>query len=313
MSGSLEWNIVDDSLRFTPGEYLGKEKFKEVCAQGFKWWLKHGFFWGKWSPQKVDYIQQEFGLAPVDILDADDPEARADKHRRYADNAQARADAAHAKVERIVDMIPLGQPILVGHHSERRARRDAERIGDGMRKAIDEANKAEYYRRRAESALKYAEYRERPDVIYRRIHGPNGLAKQLRDWLRNLDAAEQRGDEHLAEHYHRWVEHLEAVIAFQTELYKQSGGIAVEKTDKPALEVGGAVKIRWGWEEIIKVNRKTVKTAPTMWPWPNTRDMDEIQDIKSREEWQAAKAAYAERERDNAERADAGGGRGPAE
>nr|WP_130953837.1 DUF3560 domain-containing protein [Klebsiella pneumoniae] len=31
---------------------------------------------------------------------------------------------------------PLGQPILVGHHSERRARRHAQKIENGMKRAV---------------------------------------------------------------------------------------------------------------------------------------------------------------------------------
>ena len=36
----------------------------------------------------------------------------------------------------IADNIPFGQPILVGHDSECRARKDAQRIEDGMRRAV---------------------------------------------------------------------------------------------------------------------------------------------------------------------------------
>lgn len=54
--------------------------------------------------------------------------------------ALADAQAAFNRVDAITDMIPLGQPILVGHHSEARHRRDMDRVHDGMRKGID-ANK----------------------------------------------------------------------------------------------------------------------------------------------------------------------------
>jgi hypothetical protein len=39
---------------------------------------------------------------------------------------------------------------LVGHHSERHARRDVERIHNGMRKAVDEQKKAEHHEEKAE-------------------------------------------------------------------------------------------------------------------------------------------------------------------
>ncbi len=66
-------------------------------------------------------------------------------------------------------MIPPGQPILVGHHSERRARRDAQRIENGMKRAVMLFERAEYWEERARSALLHAKYKERPDVRWRRI------------------------------------------------------------------------------------------------------------------------------------------------
>ncbi|MEE6304518.1 DUF3560 domain-containing protein, partial [Escherichia coli] len=72
-------------------------------------------------------------------------------------------------MERLAAMIPPGQPILVGHHSERRARRDAQRIENGMKRAVMLFERAEYWEERARSALLHAKYKERPDVRWRRI------------------------------------------------------------------------------------------------------------------------------------------------
>jgi len=46
--------------------------------------------------------------------------------------------------------IPLGQPILIGHHSERRHRNAIKRYDNQVRKNIENAEKAEYYQKRAE-------------------------------------------------------------------------------------------------------------------------------------------------------------------
>ncbi|EOY3862789.1 DUF3560 domain-containing protein, partial [Escherichia coli] len=73
------------------------------------------------------------------------------------------------EVKRLAAMIPPGQPILVGHHSERRARRDAQRIENGMKRAVMLFERAEYWEERARSALLHAKYKERPDVRWRRI------------------------------------------------------------------------------------------------------------------------------------------------
>jgi len=48
-------------------------------------------------------------------------------------------------MHRIMDNIPLGQPILVGHHSETHARRDANRIDSSMRRGVEESEKAKHH------------------------------------------------------------------------------------------------------------------------------------------------------------------------
>lgn len=94
--------------------------------------------------------------------------ARAEKLRDWSEGNAAKSDARYAGAKQISDGIPFGQPILIGHHSERRHRRDAARIQDGMRAAIDLDDKA---RRQASSAAEIeaqargAIYDDDPDAI----------------------------------------------------------------------------------------------------------------------------------------------------
>jgi hypothetical protein len=70
-------------------------------------------------------------------------ERKAEKRRDWAGSAAAKSDAAHDRVNAIADGIPFGQPILVGHHSERHARRDQARMESGMSAAIELGRKAD--------------------------------------------------------------------------------------------------------------------------------------------------------------------------
>lgn len=78
--------------------------------------------------------------------------ARIERMRARADNLRnestRRLDTAH----RIGDAIPMGQPILVGHHSEGRHRRDIARIDTNMRKGIEASKEADALDRRADHA-----------------------------------------------------------------------------------------------------------------------------------------------------------------
>lgn len=69
-------------------------------------------------------------------------ERRAERLREWAEKREAKSAQAFAGVRRIADGIPLGQPILVGHHSERRHRRDIARIDSGMRRGVEHEQKA---------------------------------------------------------------------------------------------------------------------------------------------------------------------------
>ncbi|MUK41524.1 DUF3560 domain-containing protein [Aliivibrio fischeri] len=68
-----------------------------------------------------------------------------------AEKAAKQSDTFYKASKDRASMIPFGQPILVGHHSEKRARKDAERIFNDMGKSVAASKKAEYLANRAQS------------------------------------------------------------------------------------------------------------------------------------------------------------------
>src|SRR3546814_14142517 len=83
-------------------------------------------------------------------------EARRERLLAAADKAEARADQAYrrADLREEVSGIPFGQPILVGHHSERRHRRTIARAEAAMGRAVAESKRADELRRKAASVGK---------------------------------------------------------------------------------------------------------------------------------------------------------------
>lgn len=150
---------------------LDGETYARVKAAGFKWAPKQGLFFAPaWSPSREDLLLDLAGeIADEDTSLIDRAEERAERFDGYSERRMADANAARKAVHEIADNIPFGQPILVGHHSERHARRDAERIENGMRKAVKLWRTSQYWERRAEGAIRAAKYKERPDVRARRI------------------------------------------------------------------------------------------------------------------------------------------------
>ncbi len=85
-------------------------------------------------------------------------QSRIDKYKERAEKARQRAVDRLGEADKISNMIPFGQPILVGHHSEGRHRRDLTGIENNTRKGYEELKKAEYYEQRVEATANNTAY-----------------------------------------------------------------------------------------------------------------------------------------------------------
>lgn len=77
-------------------------------------------------------------------------ENKLEKRHEWAGKADARSQQRFNAAGKLADAIPLGQPILCGHHSEGHARRDADRIANNMTKGCQEAELADYHEAKAD-------------------------------------------------------------------------------------------------------------------------------------------------------------------
>jgi phospholipid N-methyltransferase/outer membrane murein-binding lipoprotein Lpp len=168
---SATYSPDDNKLRLYASSRLDSETYARVKAAGFKWAPKQDLFVvPMWTPGREDLLIELAGeIDDEDKSLVERAEERADRFEEYSDKRMTDAENARQAVERITDGIPLGQPILVGHHSEKHARRDAERIESGMRKAVKMWETSNYWTARAKGAVRAAKYKERPDVRARRI------------------------------------------------------------------------------------------------------------------------------------------------
>jgi DNA repair exonuclease SbcCD ATPase subunit len=78
-------------------------------------------------------------------------QARYDRLLAAAERAEQEANANTTQARQMANIIPFGQPILVGHYSEGRDRRYRERIENKYRKGYELAQKAASLRSRAEA------------------------------------------------------------------------------------------------------------------------------------------------------------------
>lgn len=160
----------DDKLRLYPASRLDDATYQRVKAQKMQWAPKQQCFYAVWSTTREDLLLDLCGH--IDAEESTREERAADRAARfenYSAKRESEAKQAQNAVDDIAKFIVPGQPILVGHHSERRHRRDIQRMQDGMGKAANLWKTASYWQDRAAASLAHARYLEKPDVRYRRI------------------------------------------------------------------------------------------------------------------------------------------------
>jgi hypothetical protein len=222
-------------------EFPGKpDEATRAILKAEQWrWIGSAGQWRKAGlltrlPELPDYTYEEAGAV-------DYSQERAEYYEGRADRAANRASAAHGRADRIADVIPFGQPILVGHHSERRHRRDLERIDRSMRTTIEESDKAERLRDRAEAAEQHARSKQSPGALARRL---DTMRKQYR---RYENATSEEGQ--------RCRGILTAEIARLEQELEAAGGLAI---DRITLQKGDLIVIEGHIVEVIRVNKKTI-------------------------------------------------------
>lgn len=79
-------------------------------------------------------------------------EARAQRYRELALKANQQSEEAFKQSDKMMEYIPAGQPILVGHHSERAHRNLLDRSWNALGKSVKLGEKAEYFQQKAKAA-----------------------------------------------------------------------------------------------------------------------------------------------------------------
>lgn len=181
----------DNKLRLSVAYRLDPDVYEIVKAAGFRWAPRQKIFVAPaWTPEREDLALELAGeIGDEDTTLADRAEDRAERFGEYQEKRLEEANRAKDAVDAIADGIPLGQPILVGHHSEKHARKDAERIRSGMANAVRLWDTAQYWKSRAAGALRHAKYKELPPVRHRRIKTLNA---ELRGYQRRAADLVQR-------------------------------------------------------------------------------------------------------------------------
>ena len=119
-------------------------------------------------------------------------QGRVDRLRERADRKKSEGSAFLNRAESIASHIPPGQPILVGHHSEKRHRKDLDRVNNATSKGVSACDAAQKLGERAEAAENnraiFTEDPEAKEKLEKRISEltkMHGQMKEINKRMRN--------------------------------------------------------------------------------------------------------------------------------
>jgi len=119
-------------------------------------------------------------------------ERRRERLERAAERARLRSDAAYEASNKAIEHIPFGQPILVGHHSERAHRNAIEKSHRAMDRFVAEAKKAEHLDRLASRVGKGGISSDDPDATSKLQNELEGMEAR-REMMKRVNAQFRRG------------------------------------------------------------------------------------------------------------------------
>lgn len=207
---SATYSAEDNKLRIECSERWDAELYGEMRELGFVWAPKQKLFFAAWSPNREDKCMALAGdIEPEELTVLERAELKVARLEGYQANHIEKAERFSKLASQIHESLGC-QPVLYGHHSQRKAERmqsSAERAEQNAQHAIGVAG---YLQEKARGSIRFANMKANPRVRANRI---KTLLAELRD--------EQR-----------WINHGHAVVKFWTNL----------KANCPAEKLDATVK-----------------------------------------------------------------------
>mgnify|MGYP000965548000 CR=1 FL=1 len=249
-------NWQDGWLRLYSDSRVDADQYKALREQGFSNRRGETIFKAAYTPYRAQFLVETFqvaGLEDDDVDINDEAQERGERYERRADRNAGESAQRWSTATKLADMIPMGQPILVGHHSEKRHRAHIAKIETNMAKGWEAHKKAEYWERRAASAIRRAEQRMTTPAIYRRIETLEADLRKFQRYAAEEAAAGRKPSVYTT----GWLWFTENRIAFERALIAHLGD-AGKTAERDQFEKDGAFKFRGRWHIITRVNPKTL-------------------------------------------------------
>ncbi|MFW9890062.1 MAG: DUF3560 domain-containing protein [Candidatus Thorarchaeota archaeon] len=248
------------------------EERQKLKGKGFRWSPKRGAWVRKITSTSMTKAQSLGFERAEDVgtpltggekaqRELERMERSAERHEARSKRAMFEAKQHHKEAKQMMDVIPMGQPILVGHHSERADRRYRERIHKKEGKFVEKYRESEHEQNVAERVARRAKYmKENPAYASKKIEA---LDKEIRGIDRRLETEYDPIYASSRQEFDEWKEGLRArrkeateERVFWAEHLKSIGGIKYSKSN---VKKGDMIRYRnLGWYRVVRVNPKSV-------------------------------------------------------
>lgn len=187
-------------------------------------------------------------------------EQRAEGLTLKAERKGGEAEAAYGRWRAELDPIPPGQPILVGHHSERGHRAALRRADRAMSRSIEADRERQDAERGARAALARDRRRQTPEYIGNRIREREAEERQLVRLLADAPEGDWRTDR---------AARLEQVRADLDHYRGQMAALeaaGLKRWGPDDFAKGDRVRYRHRWGTVQRVNKTTLTVACDVMP-----------------------------------------------
>lgn len=185
---------------------------------------------------------------------------RAERFEDRAIAAEATSNSLHKQSRDMMSVIPMGQPILVGHHSEKADRNYRERAWNKLGAAVKAGDKAVYYAERAATARCTGS-----GAVY---SDPSYLGKRIKECHTEIKLLERRLEgkfyensepQPISDDYRARLEEALAEVYDKLEFHETCLATCGKVVwSKETLKGKKEVLIRRNWEPIVRLNPTTV-------------------------------------------------------
>lgn len=182
----------DNKLRLYADVRIDAEDWQTMKKNGWKWAPRQELFFAFWSVSNEDFCLAIAGdILPEEMTMCERAEAKAKRLLILAEKRATQCLGYQRAANDLKYRLDNNQPILLGHHSQRKAERTSKQIDTAIEKAKETGQAVGYWVWRAQGVVGHANHKNSTRTIFNRI---KTLLKDLRDAQKVINNASHTYD-----------------------------------------------------------------------------------------------------------------------